>query len=134
MLQTEIASIFANAPDISAVTAVLAKKAVVVACENSLTTSKKTLKPSGDCAICFESMEDSNELCEQCKICNNFAHEDCLSKWLKKSNTCVYCRSEWFLESESGYLNLASVQNDPQLSSSQRRAEFRRGNYYEQDW
>lgn len=85
-------------------------------------------EPEGECAICFEPMISASnavkgnvESLDSCRTCHNFLHTDCLKQWLKQSNSCVYCRSQWSDKSSSssnsrsggdmeGYVNLSSIQ------------------------
>lgn len=86
-------------------------------------------EPEGECAICFEPMISNTtsnavkgnvESLDSCRTCHNYLHTDCLKQWLKQSNSCVYCRSQWSdkISSSSsrsggtmeGYVNLSSIQ------------------------
>ncbi|RYH22975.1 hypothetical protein EON65_18470 [archaeon] len=115
LLQTELAQIFATAPEPAA--SVQAKKEVVVAYNNSMGTDHGEMgngtssssisapatapaapvnekKPVGDCPVCFEDM-CGGEALESCHTCRNYLHKGCLAMWLKVQPTCCYCRQVW---------------------------------------
>jgi len=46
----------------------------------------------GDCAICFESTDNSTK----CTVCTNgIYHKECIKIWLRINNNCPMCRSIW---------------------------------------
>lgn len=110
LLQTELAQIFAAAPEPTA--SVQAKKEVIAAYNKSMgidtgETQEEASsssapapavvndkKPEGDCPVCFEDMTGGEAL-ESCHTCRNYLHKDCLTMWLKIQPTCCYCRQVW---------------------------------------
>ena len=58
------------------------------------------INPDNNCPICFELM-NTKELLDCCKTCRKFIHLDCLRRWLDRSRTCVYCRSNWEIPSST---------------------------------
>jgi hypothetical protein len=150
LLQSELLDIFSRAPQttasVSANTEVIAayhKTVLGANCEASAVDVQDTTddsKPSGDCAICFESMETKQEAVQKCSVCRNYLHKDCLMKWLSKASTCVYCRSEWpDQEKKSGtrrnnedYVNLGSIQG---MRKTRDTSTYRkRPNFWEEDY
>ena len=58
-------------------------------------TNTKDYDPSDTCPICYECLNEPNELIS-CPQCKNYLHKDCMDIWLETKNTCVFCRSyEW---------------------------------------
>lgn len=46
------------------------------------------------CSICYDELGESN--CIKCESsCENYFHNNCMSMWLKKANTCPLCRTIW---------------------------------------
>ena len=43
-----------------------------------------------DCTICIESFKQDDIVCKL--SCEHLFHKECISKWLKKSNSCPNCR------------------------------------------
>ena len=43
-----------------------------------------------ECAICFLKKVDNDIF--KCQKCLNWIHRNCILKWLKYDNTCIYCR------------------------------------------
>ena len=43
-----------------------------------------------DCGICFLKKKDDDIF--KCENCLNWTHRNCILKWLKYDNTCIYCR------------------------------------------
>jgi SUMO ligase MMS21 Smc5/6 complex component len=58
----------------------------------SLETIKEEKDMDKDCPICLEKMDDAFSLTS---ACNHTFHETCLNKWLEKSPTCPYCRTDY---------------------------------------
>jgi len=136
LLQSELTSMFNNHPSVSP--AILADPTVTEKYLELTRVSKKAKrvvkqKPiEGDCPVCFEKMEDSQQLV-YCKYsCGNTIHADCFHQW-KTSKTeenkevrCIYCRAKWEQDPEAirkahmkdGYLNLSAYQQDPSSLSS----------------
>ncbi|KAJ0260338.1 hypothetical protein HA466_0065550 [Hirschfeldia incana] len=50
-----------------------------------------TAKVEGSCAICLEEMSDQEALCQP-PGCVHLLHEDCLTRWLKRHDSCPICR------------------------------------------
>ena len=82
-----------------------------------------TVQSDCECAICFEVVDTSKELISYCMTCNLSLHTDCLTRWLRQSKTCVYCRSIWLGSTaggadtsssnaimNEGYINLSAAQ------------------------
>ena len=140
LLQSELKEIFCGLQT-NDLGRVLAKQEVIKAYHNKQSSGKAesssneaideqyTIRePEGECAICFEPMISASnavkgnvESLDSCRTCHNFLHTDCLKQWLKQSNSCVYCRSQWSDKSSSssnsrsggdmeGYVNLSSIQ------------------------
>jgi hypothetical protein len=151
LLQKELQSIFSSSPMIAR--DVLAKDEVICAYEKTVSGNpievieikddddddNERSKPSGDCAICCDNMEDSKEVLTQCKQCKNFVHDDCLKRWFQAatSKSCVYCRSDWNFNDAmedntsgtEGFLNLGKIQG---MSAS--RQYTGRGHYSNYRW
>lgn len=55
---------------------------------------QETEKPIEDvCPICYDDMSpDHNTIV--CPSCKNHMHEECMTIWLERQTTCVYCRSD----------------------------------------
>lgn len=153
----QIAELFAKAPRTTAT--VLARREVISAYKHSvgekedvpvaneettIATAKDTAVDTAvdtagkvdeetECPICFERCElAGKEETDQCGVCNNAVHLDCIQRWLDRSETCPLCRSSWtslkriskkpskkrsrcknptgFIN-EEGYLNLGDLQN-----------------------
>lgn len=121
LLQEELASIFAFCPTISS--DIRANDAVMRVYLNStqkseyifgfddvvgeseekkVTRDNSTQETNWDnnCPICFELM-NTKEAVDCCKTCRKFIHLDCLRRWLYRSRTCVYCRSNWAMPSST---------------------------------
>jgi hypothetical protein len=139
LLQSELKEIFCGLQT-NDLGRVLAKQEVIRAYNNKASGNKSSSsneveedkdtirEPEGECAICFEPMIGASsaikgnvESLDSCRTCHNFLHTDCLKQWLKQSNSCVYCRSQWSDKSSSssvsrsggvmeGYVNLSSIQ------------------------
>ena len=45
-----------------------------------------------DCCICFESMEETNELSKL--ICSHQFHAECIKEWSKSKKGCPICLGE----------------------------------------
>ena len=54
----------------------------------------KNITEDDDCPICCGALapEHKTNLC--CISCKNEVHLECMSVWLERNNTCVYCRSD----------------------------------------
>lgn len=150
LLQSELLDVFMRAPQPTA--SVSANSAVIAAYNETITGTSTAActsasgaehedtsddaKPSGDCAICFETMASKGEAVQKCTVCRNYLHTDCLMKWLSKASTCVYCRSEWqsppqksgARRSSEDYVNLGSIQG---LKSTRDTSTYRKRSY---DW
>jgi hypothetical protein len=140
LLQSELKEIFEKAPapaNVQASSAVLSayKKAVIgsqddqTGEEQEKSTAVNEKVPEGECPICFESLQSTEQL-DSCATCHNYIHKDCLRKWLAAAShpTCCYCRSAWCsfgatpgssqdhvggaggVAREEGYVNLATQQ------------------------
>lgn len=62
--------------------------------------NNNNFNPSDICPICCDSFQDKSKTIS-CPQCKNYIHEKCMSIWLERKKTCVYCRSEIF----SDYIN-----------------------------
>jgi hypothetical protein len=59
--------------------------------EKGKETLKKCAKFSEkECPICFESMDDANNV--KCCNCGHSFHKNCLDEWLMTKKTCPFCR------------------------------------------
>jgi len=54
-----------------------------------ITTLNKFESYYGECSICKESIWQSNKAFTKC---NHIFHDNCLTEWLKRANTCPICR------------------------------------------
>ena len=45
----------------------------------------------GECVICLEELK-VEETVQKCSGCKPYFHEHCLSKWLKQTPCCPYCK------------------------------------------
>lgn len=54
-------------------------------------------RQSDDCGICFEPLfleaAQSAESLVRCTTCKNFAHKQCIDRWVARSKSCIYCRA-----------------------------------------
>ena len=61
-----------------------------------------------DCSVCYNKLDDDIFTCSKCL---NATHTICLNIWLKKNNTCVFCRNNIKLDivdkKKSKYLNIS---------------------------
>ena len=55
-----------------------------------------------ECAICFLKKVDNDIF--KCQKCLNWIHRNCILKWLKYDNTCIYCRCDI----KDKYLNISN--------------------------
>jgi hypothetical protein len=46
-----------------------------------------------DCPVCCLPLKSETEI-SKCPECSNAIHKKCVEKWLRKKQTCVYCRSD----------------------------------------
>ena len=50
------------------------------------------------CPICFDALQSpsssNNNPLLSCPSCKNYVHKECMSVWLERKDTCVYCRSD----------------------------------------
>ncbi|KAI8352452.1 hypothetical protein EDC96DRAFT_517986 [Choanephora cucurbitarum] len=60
---------------------------------------------NNDCPICFEAFEeDKIDTIDFCRVCGNNIHKECFDMWASSKGsrvTCVYCRSNWYTNSNS---------------------------------
>lgn len=50
-------------------------------------------KCSHQCEICFEAIEEMEEVCKlNCKCKEKYYHEECIFQWFQKRNSCPFCR------------------------------------------
>ncbi len=147
LLQTELAEIFASAPQ-SAASVVQAKKEVIKAYKKSIGAEEDDEKevvvelveklPEGDCPVCFEDL-NGGEALDSCATCRNFIHRDCLKMWLAVQESCCYCRGKWCAfgskpvasrsssgTADEGYINLAAMQG---LSGRRDTSTYSSGRY-----
>ena len=87
-----------------------------------------------ECPICFESIvfKGSREAVERCSTCRKAIHKECLLKWLARTPSCCFCRSDWSVQdvvkkelgkaasagvsvSREGFINLGSIQGMSQV-------------------
>jgi hypothetical protein len=140
LLQQELASIFANAPQRQA-HAVMARSSVRRALVGAsadqdaagaveVEEDENARKPfeGEDCAICFETMSKSEELVWDRGSCGKSMHRACFRMWVSHSSRdggaeplCPSCRGVWMSEDPAGdpsatqeisegYVNVASLQ------------------------
>lgn len=61
-----------------------------------------------ECSVCYNKLDDDIFTCNNCL---NAIHTICLNIWLKKNNTCVFCRSNIKIDildkKNSKYLNIS---------------------------
>ena len=53
------------------------------------------------CSICYENYVKEDVLVK-CGLCNNYFHDECISRWLKSATkcTCPLCREMWISNDE----------------------------------
>lgn len=54
----------------------------------------RLIKLQPTCSICLDDFDSTPEKVIRSMPCGHVYHEDCLFKWLEKSNTCANCRYE----------------------------------------
>ncbi|RHZ59324.1 hypothetical protein Glove_364g8 [Diversispora epigaea] len=125
LLSDELKSIFDNAapdPTVLASKKVQEQYAAISSGSQPAEEANDKRRPiDGDCPICYESLDEKENLVWCKNGCGNNLHKDCFSQWKKSKSaydkvTCVYCRIEWEEEksgeptNEEGYINLAEAQ------------------------
>jgi hypothetical protein len=63
----------------------------------------KPLDPNDICPICYDDMFDAaKQDVLSCPTCLNYVHKSCMSVWLERKDSCVYCRCDcWKLYRQS---------------------------------
>ena len=63
----------------------------------SMTKSiKKAESGMTHCEICFDEFEKDDDICELlCDCKEKYYHEQCVSQWFRKKNSCPFCRKEF---------------------------------------
>lgn len=61
--------------------------------ENSNFLENENENENEDCVICFENMINRHQKVS-CQECKNKFHKACISKWLRKKDTCPLCRTK----------------------------------------
>jgi hypothetical protein len=56
------------------------------------------IEETDECPVCYDVLLNATPL-DSCKTCKNSIHKECLQKWMQFNRTCVYCRSQWIVES-----------------------------------
>jgi len=62
-----------------------------------------------ECPICYLELGINNNILK-CPECKNYIHKECIQKWLLYNKSCVFCRSEIWIEyddSKDNYLNIS---------------------------
>lgn len=59
-----------------------------------------------ECAICYNILDTNIYICN---VCSNATHITCLDIWLKKNNSCIFCRTNINITNlkKSKYLNIS---------------------------
>ena len=73
--------------------------------DSSFSTTTRNI--DDECTICYNHMKESEVY--TCSKCLNSVHKECLKRWLKENNICVFCRS---------YINLPTNKNNSYLNIS----------------
>ncbi|CAG8475192.1 8084_t:CDS:2 [Diversispora eburnea] len=124
LLTDELKSIFDNAaPDpTQASKKVQEQYAAIASGSQPVEEANDKRRPiDGDCPICYEPLDEKENLVWCKSGCGNNLHKDCFAQWKKSKSvydkvTCVYCRIEWEEEksgeptNDEGYINLAEAQ------------------------
>jgi len=157
LMNAELDDIFSKAPTVT-IEGVMANRTVIetVAQMNSsqvLTGEEAKQRPlDGDCAICFDDMQQTEKI-SFCRTCGNNLHTDCLNRWKKAKQvqgarvTCVYCRADWadglnpravnragssLRIGEEGYINFGDIQEG--CTSEREYSSYDRAKGYRRSW
>ncbi|CAI2177286.1 691_t:CDS:2 [Funneliformis geosporum] len=121
LLSEELRSIFANAaPDPTVLARYLVRKRYKEFISGDFSQKRRPIE--GDCAICYEPLEeiDRNQIVWCQKSCGNNLHKECFGQWKKLKQrekakvTCIYCRGDWMEDptkmsiSKDGYVNFGN--------------------------
>jgi len=145
LLTSELRDIFRAAPHDPA-RSVVADEAVRKRFNeiNSPTVEVARKPIGGHCPVCYEEMQQRQNVVWCRFSCGNNVHAECFQEWSKSKQaerstvTCVLCRASWPQSDgraprslplgEEGYVNLGSLQHD--LPSERPEYHDWRGEYY----
>ena len=54
----------------------------------------REISQDDECPICYNTLFELHNTNICCMDCKNEVHFDCMSVWLERNNTCVFCRSD----------------------------------------
>ncbi|RIB04945.1 hypothetical protein C2G38_2119549 [Gigaspora rosea] len=124
LLTKELRAIFAKSQDYAALANYRVRSLYNTLCKAESKEETVQRRPiEGDCAICYEPLEPTENLSEilWCRGgCGNNLHKECFLKWKSsrmfgRAVTCVYCRREWKEHiteryTKDGFINLGQIQ------------------------
>jgi hypothetical protein len=52
---------------------------------------------SDDCGICLSKLTESKNklILSRCKSCKKYLHKQCIDKWIKNNEICIYCKQSF---------------------------------------